>query len=830
MAPLSSPASKPSRLLRILQPALLTAMVMVAIAHTGGILRLLPSLHQPFAGVVLTWRKEQKMYVVGVTPPHWSGIAAGLRVNDRVLCIAGHRLLSNNPGATEKLPEINSICPQSPQWFSTILREQAANGTSVLSFTIQRRGVIMTVTDVPVRYFTIKLLLDVYLLCVLSSLGFLVLGFIVFRAQSQTQTHLLFTLWTTVSSAFLVAGAYNILITEQWANMRTVFMLLAVPWIPLWGPILFLFVASIRQHPALTTLTRWIGPAYLLISALFAVLGVIAYVLSDQPIGRALDWPYLSFVAGSGIFAILWAIGWMTEGWLRGHDIRHRAQAGLLLIGLALIVVSIFLPYLLNFFTDLPLGKLYYVVYAGPAAIAVMAYAIVRYQLFPVRSRTLDLLVLTVFCTIVAGATHLLLDQEIGFVALFMACLATALGIQMGGRPLRFLTRILRPERYDFTALVDFSQQIGQLPSRNELRSVIQRAFFIHLDVETVQFCIFEDNANSLECTGDPPLKRSMSATIAAQIVKDPYPVHDSSPAAHLYRCIAPDGTENNVAVWVPLVEGGHAVGLLGIGPRWTGQGFSTNDLELITVLAHQLALALLNLQQLEKLMAASQLIRQAQETERLKIARELHDTILQFLHVLTYGLDEIGERTPSVATDIGVWQGRISQEAHGLRHLLTYLRAPELLVQQGLINALHAWLVQVQMQTPLEFCIDLDQGIEDHLNLDTRIAIYRVIREAVHNAVKYSNGQHVWVTAQQHEQTLSFSVRDDGRGFDMDNTLRTSAKGYSSLLDLQEYLATVGGTLTIESTAGRGTAVLGIVYRKLLVTVESTKDSRETH
>ena len=73
------------------------------------------------------------------------------------------------------------------------------------------------------------------------------------------------------------------------------------------------------------------------------------------------------------------------------------------------------------------------------------------------------------------------------------------------------------------------------------------------------------------------------------------------------------------------------------------------------------------------------------EERERLKIAREIHDTILQFLLVLTYGLDDTRERHPEVAVELEGWQDRISQQAAELRSLLAYLRAPELLVQHGL-------------------------------------------------------------------------------------------------------------------------------------------------
>ena len=798
MAPPSLPAPGPSHLLRLLQRVLPVAMAVVLLAHGGGVLRLLPALQQPFGGVVLTWRKEHKLYAVGITPPHWTGITAGLRVNDRVLCIAGHRLRSHEPGAAEAIPGLDVLCPADPMWFSDIFREQATSGASSVPFTIQRQGVIATIPAVPLRRFTLQLLLDVYLLAVLHSLGFLVLGWVVYRAGSHAPVNLLFALWATVSSAFLVTAVYNIQITTYLENMRLVAMLFGVPWIPFWGVIFFALVSQLAESPRLAALTRTVTPLYALISLVFAGVGLTSYILSDSALGRTLDWPYISFVAGSSTLAIVWAILYLTWTWWRGKEARTRWQAGLLWVGVLLTVVSIFVPYLLNLFTDLPLtGALYHVVYVGPAAIAVMAYAIVRFQLIPVRSRLLDSLILTVFCTVIAGVIHLLLDPGTGFVALFLACLATAFGLQMGGARLRFLTRLLRREVLDYAALVDLSQQIGKLQDREALLAALRRAFAAHLDINTVQLWLFDPRDGN-------------RAAVVAQMVRDTTPVPDASPAAQVYRLLQPDAAAKPVAVWAPLVDRGQAIGLLGLGPRWTGQGFESRDLELIAVLARQVALTLLNLQQLEQIVAASKLMRQAQEDERLKIARELHDTILQFLHVLTYGLNEIGEETPAVAPTIEDWQERISQEANRLRNLLSYLRAPELLVRQGVVTALRGWLDQVQGQTSIQLIVDLDVEAEVALTVDAQIAIYRAVREAVHNAVKYAQAQHIWVTLCRSDAGVTFVARDDGCGFDMAQALAATRKGYSSLRDMQEYAESVGGTLTIDSMPGHGTEVRG--------------------
>jgi signal transduction histidine kinase len=248
--------------------------------------------------------------------------------------------------------------------------------------------------------------------------------------------------------------------------------------------------------------------------------------------------------------------------------------------------------------------------------------------------------------------------------------------------------------------------------------------------------------------------------------------------------------------------------GVLGLGPRWTGEVYGERDLQLIGILARQMTLSILNSRQLERLQAMSQLIAQAEENERRKIARELHDTILQFLLVLTYGLDDLKERQSALADEIERWQERISAEAGQLRSLLTYLRAPELLVQQGLVPSLESWLEQVQQETTMAVEADLAPEVEPLLSSEAKVAIYRVCREAVHNALKHSGGSRVAVKIWTDGESVRFSVEDDGQGFDVTTALVGNEKGYSSLQDLRICVESVGGQLEVHPTPNLGTVI----------------------
>ena len=178
----------------------------------------------------------------------------------------------------------------------------------------------------------------------------------------------------------------------------------------------------------------------------------------------------------------------------------------------------------------------------------------------------------------------------------------------------------------------------------------------------------------------------------------------------------------------------------------------------------------------------------------------------------MTYGLDDTRERHPEVAVELEGWQDRISQQAAELRSLLAYLRAPELLVQHGLVGALQAWLAQVRLMTPVVIAADLDDGVEALLSTEAKVAIYRVCREAVNNALKHGNARLVELRLWRTVSGVHFGVHDDGMGFDLQAVNAAGDKGYSSLQDMRVQMESVDGRLEILSVVGVGTEICGTV------------------
>ena len=103
-----------------------------------------------------------------------------------------------------------------------------------------------------------------------------------------------------------------------------------------------------------------------------------------------------------------------------------------------------------------------------------------------------------------------------------------------------------------------------------------------------------------------------------------------------------------------------------------------------------------------------------------------------------------------------------------------------------------------------------LSPDVEPLLSTEVKVAIYRVCREAVHNALKHSGGGQIVVKIWCDNEFVRFSIEDDGRGFDVATALAGNEKGYSSLNDLCIYVESVGGQLTARSAADQGAEVAG--------------------
>jgi len=196
-----------------------------------------------------------------------------------------------------------------------------------------------------------------------------------------------------------------------------------------------------------------------------------------------------------------------------------------------------------------------------------------------------------------------------------------------------------------------------------------------------------------------------------------------------------------------------------------------------------------------------------AQEDERRRIARELHDETTQQLTALALQLDTQAQAHPATAASLAgarALVGRMIDDVHRLIHGLR----PSMLDDLGLLPAIR-WYAETHLATKgIEVHCEFPDVMPD-LSQDARTALYRVVQEALTNIARHSRAECVLIACVATSRALTIEIEDDGIGFEPEQVRhpRESGEGLG-LLGMRERLALLGGTCTVEAEPGGGTRV----------------------
>ncbi len=209
-----------------------------------------------------------------------------------------------------------------------------------------------------------------------------------------------------------------------------------------------------------------------------------------------------------------------------------------------------------------------------------------------------------------------------------------------------------------------------------------------------------------------------------------------------------------------------------------------------------------------ERLRALSRRLLEVQEEERGRLARDLHDDIGQALTALKIQLE-------SLARCAGSNAARILECAETTRHALERVRQlslslrPSQLDDLGLVAALRSHLdrqASIGGLTPNFDAAEAPRGAAREIET----ACFRVAQEAITNVLRHAGARNLWVRLFSVGGRLALSVRDDGKGFDLESARRRGAAGASlGLVGMEERVALAGGTLELRSVPGQGTVLL---------------------
>lgn len=265
--------------------------------------------------------------------------------------------------------------------------------------------------------------------------------------------------------------------------------------------------------------------------------------------------------------------------------------------------------------------------------------------------------------------------------------------------------------------------------------------------------------------------------------------------------------------VCVPMRVKDRVIGVMQLLNKRNNEEFSEQDVQLLMTLASQAGIAIENARLYRSLKQERDRLLSKEEEVRHAIARDLHDGPAQSLSAISMNIEFIKkllqampERVPS---ELDILADLVVKTTHDIRTLLFELR-PLGLETQGLLATLQQYVsrwrdpsgsgMQLRLEAPLSI---------PRISHEVAAATFIIIQEAVNNARKYSHASAITIYIYEEEGHLVASVRDRGRGFDLDAVHSSyNTRGSLGLLNMQERAGLIGADFRMRSRPGEGTTV----------------------
>ncbi|MCI0395952.1 MAG: GAF domain-containing sensor histidine kinase [Chloroflexi bacterium] len=287
-------------------------------------------------------------------------------------------------------------------------------------------------------------------------------------------------------------------------------------------------------------------------------------------------------------------------------------------------------------------------------------------------------------------------------------------------------------------------------------------------------------------------------------------------PNAELYEAL-----DVRTTVSASMLHKGKLVGRLNVASVSTPRHFTEGELALLQGLADQAALAIQNARLLgqvqagqERLRIMAQRVVSAQEDERRRLSKELHDEAGQTLTALKINLGLIRNNLPDSADGLRQQLGDLlewTEETMQRLRLLAYDLRPPALESLSFHEAMENLTRDFAGRTGL--AIHYEGQELPPLPDTTAASLYRFVQEALTNVVKHAQAGEVQVELHLENQILTLGVSDNGRGFVVPEVIsRASVSQNMGLAGMQERLELIGGQLKIDSRPGRGTRLVATV------------------
>ncbi len=271
------------------------------------------------------------------------------------------------------------------------------------------------------------------------------------------------------------------------------------------------------------------------------------------------------------------------------------------------------------------------------------------------------------------------------------------------------------------------------------------------------------------------------------------------------------DAGLNSVLI-VPIVSGDRVFGALSVLSIDEAEAFSEREVAILTAIGRQAGIAIENAYLYENMRYYARQITQAQESERTRIAREIHDDTIQSLIALSRHLEALatsdGRSSEEIASDVAALQRATGEIIQRVRRFSQDLR-PSILDDLGLLPTLEELTAKINREDDLRAELRV-KGAQRRLSSEMELTLFRIAQEALNNVTKHAEATEVVTTVELTDGAVRLMVEDNGKGFDPPSlTDHPGTGGNLGLIGMHERARLLGGSLSVHSRPGEGTTVL---------------------
>lgn len=778
----------------------------------AGQYNLLRQIGRPFPGFLSYSNLHGGYWTVAEnTPPWWPGISqTGLQYSDRIMKLDGQ------PFGVDQAAVFN----------------QAYQANRPAAITISRQGVEMEL-ETAVIPFSLTHFLEIKTPHIIIGFGFWLLALTIYATRPAEPLNRMFALVACLTAI------------NQWLWIRFLFHLELHPLSNTLDFIVLLyytFSPPILAHAALLfpPPSRWARPRFLLLLysltpffvTLFAARRILLWQGETAPFWLS-QLEQAAFHA-TQILALTAVILFM----LRLLILAYRQRQARLPMSQYYILLTGFIPPVLyaariiwtsvggtNFSSWRYLIDWRYVFLATPLAVA---FVIIRYQTFRGSNKTILAVFALTISALSASVGSSVLRQGNPqltssanaippFVTLFAIMFLFSVGWLYLSAPGGIVGWLLHREARQYGDVKLFGQgMIGQTNLPDLPQAIIRSLRQLHIDQAAIwlleeETAVYHLTAQSGQWTRPLPANLFIPSTIPerpGQIIRI------NTPGYPLPSWLCHLQPQPSIKL-AGLLGQNTLIGVLVLGTQWDEEIYTERDLEIMELVVQQASLSLLTAVQINELRQIPRHIMNAQEQERLRIARELHDTTQQFLGRLPFRLAVSRKNIPTdpEKSDLILQEclDDISEAAMTLRHIRSNL-APTL-TETNLTYSLQVLTDRFKHRTGIHITLEMPAQLDELLEANSRHVLYRVIQQALDNVETHANATTVKITLQHRSNKLAFVIADNGIGFSADDRKRAEASGSFGFQSMETRIKSQSGDLAIYSIPEQGAVVSGWIH-----------------